>query len=156
MRMLERHRDTWPGLSGCATAHGIDDHHDDARRLERLLDVGGGTALACADGRQFLAHRGNQVLRIRHRLLRKKSSDINYYMLTRRDILRASLALAALPVLPQGLGQFSTPTVPCGDVKPTPASADEATFKAGAPLKTSLVEPGMTGERLVLTGTVSG
>jgi len=56
----------------------------------------------------------------------------------------------------QGLGQFTTPSVPCGDVKPTPAAADDATFKPGAPLKPSLVGPGMTGERLEITGTVSG
>jgi protocatechuate 3,4-dioxygenase beta subunit len=82
-------------------------------------------------------------------------------MVTRRDVLRASFiavgsAFVASRGLAQGLGQFGTPSVPCGDVKPTPAAADESTFKAGAPLKASLVEPGMTGERLVLTGTVSG
>jgi protocatechuate 3,4-dioxygenase beta subunit len=82
-------------------------------------------------------------------------------MVTRRDVLRVSLtaiagALGAGRVLAQGLGQFTTPTVPCGDVKPTLSAADESTFRAGAPLKPSLVEPGMTGERLVLTGTVSG
>jgi len=82
-------------------------------------------------------------------------------MATRRDLLRALLIVPALAItarrgFAQGLGQFMTPTVPCGDVKPTPAAADDATFKAGAPLKASLVEPGITGERLVLTGTVSG
>src|SRR5262249_38724010 len=79
----------------------------------------------------------------------------------RRDVLRASFAAAAAALtggrlLAQGLGQFATPSVPCGDVKPTPAAADDATFKADAPLKASLVEPGMTGERLVPTWTVSG
>jgi protocatechuate 3,4-dioxygenase beta subunit len=82
-------------------------------------------------------------------------------MVTRRDVLRASFAavaaaLAGPRAFAQGLGQFATPSVPCGDVKPTPAVADDGTFRAGAPMKTSLVEPGMTGERLVLTGTVSG
>jgi protocatechuate 3,4-dioxygenase beta subunit len=82
-------------------------------------------------------------------------------MATRRDVLRALLvapavALVARPGFGQGLGQFTTPSVPCGDVKPTPTAADEATFKAGAPLKASLVEAGVTGERVVLTGTVSG
>jgi protocatechuate 3,4-dioxygenase beta subunit len=83
-------------------------------------------------------------------------------MSSRRDVLRMGLAFApALLVwrrilLAQGLGQFATPSVPCGDVKPTLAAPDEATFKAGAPLKTSLVEPGMAGERLMLAGTVSG
>jgi protocatechuate 3,4-dioxygenase beta subunit len=83
-------------------------------------------------------------------------------MSSRRDILRAALAVPAALLagrrigVAQGLGQFTTPTVPCGDVKPTPAAADEATFRPGAPLKATLVEPGMVGERLVLTGTVSG
>src|SRR6185295_6125284 len=83
-------------------------------------------------------------------------------MLTRRDVLRMSLMGSAgllarqKAVRAQGLGQFTTPAVPCGDVKPTPAAPDEATFKAGAPSKASLVEPGITGERLVLTVTVSG
>jgi len=83
-------------------------------------------------------------------------------MASRRDVLRL---LIAAPVLwfarhtvpaAQGLGQFTTPSVPCGDVKPTPAAPDGATFKAGAPLKASLVEPGMRGDHLPLTGTVSG
>ena len=83
-------------------------------------------------------------------------------MTSRRDILRALLAVPAALLAwrrvgaAQGLGQFTTPSVPCGDEKPTPAAADESTFKPGAPRKASLVEPGMVGERLVLTGTVSG
>jgi protocatechuate 3,4-dioxygenase beta subunit len=86
-------------------------------------------------------------------------------MLTRRDVLRMSMMslLGSAGFLAmhriaraQGLGAFTTPSVPCGDVKPTPATPDDATFKAGAPLKASLAEAGMTGERLVLTGTVSG
>src|SRR5262245_47929519 len=88
-------------------------------------------------------------------------SKIDYDMVTRRDVLRTSLGFAAAAiagprVFAQGLGEFTTPSVPCGDVKPTPAAADAATFKDGAPLKASLVEAGVTGERLVLTGTVSG
>lgn len=82
-------------------------------------------------------------------------------MLSRRGLLQLVLAapvalVAGRRARAQGLGQFTTPSVPCGDVKPTLAAADEATFKAGAPLKASLVEPGMTGERLALAGTVSG
>src|SRR5262245_24689951 len=83
-------------------------------------------------------------------------------MITRRDLLRMSVmgsaALFSLDKIAraQGLGQFTTPSVPCGDVKPTPVAADNATYKDGAPLKASLIEPGLGGERLVLTGTVSG
>jgi protocatechuate 3,4-dioxygenase beta subunit len=41
---------------------------------------------------------------------------------------------------------------PCG--APTPRDAEGPFYKAGAPTRTSLVEPGARGERLVLSGTV--
>src|SRR4051812_12625825 len=58
----------------------------------------------------------------------------------------------------QGLGQFgSDGPAPCAtDVKPTPASARGAEYKPNAPERTTLVEPGIPGAKLVLSGTVSG
>jgi protocatechuate 3,4-dioxygenase beta subunit len=41
---------------------------------------------------------------------------------------------------------------PCG--APTPRDAEGPFYKAGAPTRTSLVEPGAKGERLLLGGTV--
>lgn len=57
----------------------------------------------------------------------------------------------------QGLEQFSMAEPPCtDDPRLTPALPLDATFRRGAPLRSNLVEPGMTGEPLALSGTVSG
>jgi protocatechuate 3,4-dioxygenase beta subunit len=57
----------------------------------------------------------------------------------------------------QGLGQFATGPAPCKpDEHATPPAPEGPDFKAGSPERSSLVEPGMSGTRLVLTGTVSG
>jgi protocatechuate 3,4-dioxygenase beta subunit len=57
----------------------------------------------------------------------------------------------------QGLGEFAAGPPPCApDEKVTPATPEGPEFKRGAPQRTSLIEPGMTGMKLVLTGTVSG
>lgn len=48
------------------------------------------------------------------------------------------------------------PLAPCKDATVTPAVADAPSFKAGSPARTSLVEPGAPGTRLVLSGSVSG
>ncbi len=58
----------------------------------------------------------------------------------------------------QGLGQFSGGgPPPCkADEKATPAASQGQDFKPGAPERSSLVEPGLTGTKLVLTGSVSG
>jgi protocatechuate 3,4-dioxygenase beta subunit len=83
-------------------------------------------------------------------------------MMTRREwgalTLAAPLAVVgrARAMHAQGLGQFVMPTVPCGDVKPTPQAPDEQTFKPRAPQRSSLVEPDMTGQKLTLTGAVAG
>lgn len=83
-------------------------------------------------------------------------------MMTRREwgalTLAAPLAFIgrARAVQAQGLGQFVTPAVPCGDLKPTPSAPDEKTFKAGAPQRMSLAEPGMAGQKLTITGAVAG
>jgi protocatechuate 3,4-dioxygenase beta subunit len=58
----------------------------------------------------------------------------------------------------QGLGGFVTNAgPPCGpDDQVTPAVPADATYKKGAPVRTTLVEPGMAGTPLTLSGTVSG
>lgn len=71
--------------------------------------------------------------------------------------LAASLAgVRLLGAAPQGLEQFAVSAPPCKDDVPTPAVASDGTFKAGAPLRTALVEPGMAGVRLAVSGTVIG
>jgi protocatechuate 3,4-dioxygenase beta subunit len=85
-------------------------------------------------------------------------------MVTRRNLLRMAVALPAAffawrrlaGASGQGLGQFTTPTLPCKDDKPTPAAADDTTFKAKSPERGALVEKGMTGQTLVLTGSLRG
>src|SRR6187399_1229667 len=59
---------------------------------------------------------------------------------------------------PQGLDQFmSAAGPPCSpDEKLTPAVPADATYKKGSPARTSLVEAGMVGTPLDLSGTVSG
>lgn len=55
----------------------------------------------------------------------------------------------------QGLDQFVN-APPCKDEKLTPAVAPQAAFAPGAPARTSLIEPGAAGARVVLTGYVIG
>ena len=57
----------------------------------------------------------------------------------------------------QGLSGFGSGPPPCDpNKKPTPAAAAGPDYKAGAPERTSLLEPGLAGTRTVITGTVSG
>jgi protocatechuate 3,4-dioxygenase beta subunit len=62
----------------------------------------------------------------------------------------------ASAAVPQGLDKFTVPGTACASVTPTPAVADDKTFMRGAPERSRLVEPGMTGRKLVLTGVVKG
>jgi protocatechuate 3,4-dioxygenase beta subunit len=59
-------------------------------------------------------------------------------------------------MVPQGLDKFTVPGTACANVTPTPAVGDDKTFMRGAPERSRLVEPGMTGRKLVLTGVVKG
>lgn len=71
-------------------------------------------------------------------------------MITRRSLLAVALAMPATLALPlSARGQSA-----CG--APTPADIEGPFYKAGAPLRASLVEPGSTAEKMVLTGTVRG
>jgi protocatechuate 3,4-dioxygenase beta subunit len=83
---------------------------------------------------------------------------------TRRRFLEAGLAvpaaLVARPVLrwgPQGLGQFVQSTPACRDDEhPTPAETEGPYFRPHSPERASLIEPGVEGTKLVLSGTVAG
>lgn len=55
-----------------------------------------------------------------------------------------------------GLDQFGVSAPPCGNATVTPAVPADRTFKAGSPERASLLETGMVGTPLSLTGTVSG
>jgi protocatechuate 3,4-dioxygenase beta subunit len=77
--------------------------------------------------------------------------------LTRRRLLSRSLALGAGIMTAgkyQSLDQFLLP--PCKDDTLTPLVPATPAFKPDAVLRTSLIEPGMTGSRIVLTGFVVG
>lgn len=55
----------------------------------------------------------------------------------------------------QSLDQFVN-APPCKDEKLTPAVAPQPAYAPGSPARASLVEPGATGSRVVLTGHVIG
>jgi protocatechuate 3,4-dioxygenase beta subunit len=82
---------------------------------------------------------------------------------TRRRALSQALAwagaLGAVRTLnagaQQSLDQFLT-APPCKDEKLTPAVAPQPAYAPGAPGRTSLVEPGAAGTRVVVTGHVIG
>jgi protocatechuate 3,4-dioxygenase beta subunit len=76
-------------------------------------------------------------------------------------VLAQSAGLAAL--LPavraaaQDLGAFAGGPPPCNpNEKHTPSSPAGPDYKAGSPQRSSLVEQGMAGTKLVLTGTIAG
>jgi protocatechuate 3,4-dioxygenase beta subunit len=57
----------------------------------------------------------------------------------------------------QGLGQFGAAMPGCKvDDKPTSAAPEGPDFKPGSPSRTSLIETGAAGTKLVLSGTVTG
>jgi protocatechuate 3,4-dioxygenase beta subunit len=69
----------------------------------------------------------------------------------------AAMAMRVAVANGQGLDQFATAGPPCdADARPTTRVPADATFKPGSPARTSLVEPGLTGTPLMITGTVSG
>lgn len=83
-------------------------------------------------------------------------------LVTRRTFLAAAATLAGararLAAAGQGgLEQFAVGGLECNDTtKPTPAIRPDGTFKPGAPRRTSLLETGVSGPRLELTGTLAG
>jgi protocatechuate 3,4-dioxygenase beta subunit len=88
---------------------------------------------------------------------------INYMpQSSRRLALKALLSVVcAVPlgrwIRAQDLGQFAGGPPPCSpNEKHTPSAPAGPDFKAGSPQRTSLMEPGVTGTRLIVTGNVSG
>ena len=78
---------------------------------------------------------------------------------SRRDFLRLAVsapAAAALTALDTGLARAQTlkPTPSCGDGAPTPRQTEGPYFKPESPPRTSLLEPGLRGTRIVVAGTV--
>jgi protocatechuate 3,4-dioxygenase beta subunit len=84
--------------------------------------------------------------------------------LTRRRVITHGLAwaagLAAARAVgaaqQRGLDQFLLQAPPCKDDKLTPAVAVDPPFRPDAPARTSLLEPGVGGRRVVLSGFVIG
>jgi protocatechuate 3,4-dioxygenase beta subunit len=67
----------------------------------------------------------------------------------------APTTLPPLLASPQPVQAQVTPAAPvCADHTLTPSETEGPYFKAGSPERTSLLEPGMTGTKLVLTGYV--
>jgi len=76
--------------------------------------------------------------------------------LTRALTWAAGLAAVRVAHAQQGLDQFMVAAPPCKDEKLTPTVPPQPAFKRDAPARTSLVEPGDTGPRVVVAGFVIG
>ncbi len=72
--------------------------------------------------------------------------------MNRREFLEAAL-VAAGALVPAAVSA-QAPGAACDGRGVTPAQTPGPFYKAGAPRRTSLVEPGMTGERIVVAGRV--
>ena len=55
----------------------------------------------------------------------------------------------------RGLDQFMLPAPPCKDDL-TPAVSSDAEYRSGAPVRRSLLDPGMPGVKMTLAGYVTG
>jgi len=78
---------------------------------------------------------------------------------SRRDFVRLTLGTsAAVALRAVATGAQSRPATPaCGaDTAPTPAQTEGPYFKRSSPERASLLEPALTGSRLVVTGLVLG
>ncbi|HEY7475708.1 MAG TPA: hypothetical protein VH679_11895 [Vicinamibacterales bacterium] len=69
--------------------------------------------------------------------------------------LSGAVAIAQLDAQ-RGLDQFVVPSPGCTDADLTPAVKDAAGFKPGSPARTSFVEPGVAGTKVVVAGFVIG
>jgi protocatechuate 3,4-dioxygenase beta subunit len=73
----------------------------------------------------------------------------------RRDLLGATLALPVLIAAGMPLRARAAPTPACGDGgKPTPRQMEGPFYTPSTPQRTSLIEPGVRGTRLLLSGRV--
>jgi protocatechuate 3,4-dioxygenase beta subunit len=93
----------------------------------------------------------------------RPASKLNPVRLTRLPIVSAIVLLAACggqaspgPVATSSPAAASATSVASGQCsgQPTPAQTEGPYFKAGSPTRMSLVEPGMAGTRLALSGRV--
>lgn len=72
--------------------------------------------------------------------------------LTRRELLKSSLALPVLLSVP-GISLKPTPAI-ADDDEITPSMTAGPFYKPSSPLRSSLLEPGVSGTRIVLSGLV--
>ena len=97
--------------------------------------------------------------------------DADSAQVSRRRLLQVLLGLPALAALSAGVREAAaaetllatagtrtaTPTPDCGDDdEPTPPETEGPFFRPRSPLRTSLIEPGVEGHRLFLSGRVYG
>jgi protocatechuate 3,4-dioxygenase beta subunit len=77
-------------------------------------------------------------------------------LLLRRPMLAGVLAAPMLAVLggSQPRAQALPATPSCGDARPTQAQTEGPYFKPRSPERASLIEPGVAGTKLLLTGVV--
>jgi protocatechuate 3,4-dioxygenase beta subunit len=74
---------------------------------------------------------------------------------TRRYFLGTALTLLALPLVESWPGDAEAqPTPSCAGDEPTMAETEGPYFKPRSPERRSLLEPGLKGRRLILTGSV--
>lgn len=66
------------------------------------------------------------------------------------------VTVARLEAAQSGLDKFVIPSAPCTEADLTPAVRDAAGFKAGSPQRTSLVEAGAQGAKVIVSGFVIG
>src|SRR5262249_12066215 len=77
----------------------------------------------------------------------------------RRAFLRALMAFPAAVVIDSVQGASAQPrarpTPACGEAVPTPPQTEGPYFKPSSPLRTSLLDPGIGGTKLVVEGAVT-
>ena len=71
-----------------------------------------------------------------------------------RKVLGISLAVLVIALLPQAIAQGQTPSPVCIPGRVTPSVTEGPFYKSGSPQRASLLEPGMAGTKLVITGQV--
>ena len=74
-----------------------------------------------------------------------------FHSLSRRRAIIGAIALPAVGLIPPATARAATPS--CGGVA-TASQTEGPFFKPRSPLRASLIEPGLGGERLHLTGRV--
>src|SRR5256712_4374250 len=57
-------------------------------------------------------------------------------------------------ILPRGIAEARTPSTTCIPGRVTPSVTEGPFYKSGSPQRASLLEPGMAGTKLVITGQI--